>query len=227
MIVSINQPAYLPWLGYFDRIVKSDIHIVLDHVQFEKNSYVNRNKIRSNNSDILLTVPVKTKNKFGNLKISNIEIDNNISWRKKHWKSIETNYSKSKFFSDHYYFFNKVYTMEWSKLFNLIEFINSYLLKVLNIKTKILRSSELEPKANKANLILELCKKVEAKKYISGPLGRNYLDQKAFEHYGINLQFQDYLHPTYKQTFDGFESHMSIIDLLFNHGSDSLNILSK
>ena len=83
MIVSINQPSYLPWLGYFDRINRSDIHIVLDHVQFEKNSIINRNKIRTQNSWSWLTVPLKTKSKYGNLDIRNIEIQNTLQWKKK------------------------------------------------------------------------------------------------------------------------------------------------
>ena len=87
MILSINQPAYLPWLGYFDRIERSDVHVVLDHVQFEKNSFVNRNKIRNGNDWTWLTVPVETKGKFGALDIKNIKINNNINWKKKHWKT--------------------------------------------------------------------------------------------------------------------------------------------
>ena len=98
MIVSINQPAYLPWLGYFDRIVQSDIHIVLDHVQFEKNSNINRNKIRTFNSWSWLTVPIKTKSKYGNLSINNLEIDNSYLWKKKHLRSIQQSYSKTSFF---------------------------------------------------------------------------------------------------------------------------------
>ena len=87
MIVSINQPAYLPWLGYFDRIAKSDLHIVLDTVQFEKNSFINRNKIRVGDTWSWLTVPIKTKKNFLNLDIYNLKIDNSLKWRKKHLNS--------------------------------------------------------------------------------------------------------------------------------------------
>ena len=227
MIVSINQPAYLPWLGYFDRISKSDIHIVLDHVQFEKNSLINRNKIRTDNSWSWLTVPIKTKSKFGDLDIRNIEIENTVQWKKKHWKTIQSNYLKSKFFSEHASFFEEVYNKEWFKLIGLIEYINNYLLETLRIKTKIINSHELNPKKNKSDLILELCQKVGAKRYLSGPLGRDYLDREAFKKARIEVQFQDYIHPTYSQAYKGFITNLSIIDLLFNHNTASLEILSS
>lgn len=223
MIVSINQPAYLPWLGYFDRISKSDIHIVLDHVQFEKNSLINRNRIRTHNSWLWLTVPIKTKSKFGDLDIRNIEIENTVQWKKKHWKTIESNYLKSKYFSEHASFFEEVYNKEWFKLICLIEHINNYLLKILRIKTKIINSHELNPKKNKSDLILELCQKVGAKTYLSGPFGRDYLDRGAFKKAGIEVQFQDYIHPTYSQVYKGFITNLSIIDFLFNHNYASLD----
>ena len=84
MIISINQPAYLPWLGYFNRIIKSNLHVVLDTVQFEKNSFINRNKIIINQAPVWLTVPVLTKNLFGYLDINAIEIDHKVPWQKKH-----------------------------------------------------------------------------------------------------------------------------------------------
>jgi len=216
---------YLPWLGYFDRIAKSDIHIILDHAQFEKNSMINRNKIRVDNSWKWLTVPVKTKNRFGELDIKKLEIDNTSSWRQKHWKTIQLNYSKTKYFQHHASFFEGVYKKEWLKLFLMIEYINNYIIKELKINTKIIRSSDLEPKLNKSELILELCQKVDAKKYISGPFGRDYLNLTDFDNSGIVVDFHDYVHPIYSQAYDGFVSNMSIVDILFNHGNDSLDIL--
>lgn len=225
MIVSINQPAYLPWLGYFDRIVQSDIHIVLDHVQFEKNSNINRNKIRTFNSWSWLTVPIKTKSKYGNLSINNLEIDNSYLWKKKHLRSIQQSYSKTSFFLEHKNFFEKVYMKNWVQLTPLINEINTYILNALNIKTKIIKSSDLKPISKKSNLILELCKIVDAKKYISGPFGREYLDEKSFDREGIKIDYHEYIHPTYTQYNNDFMPNMSVIDLLFNEGNDSLNIL--
>ena len=225
MIVSINQPAYLPWLGYFDRIAQSDIHIILDHVQFEKNSNINRNKIRTLNSWSWLTVPIKTKSRYGNLSINNLEIDNSYLWKKKHLRSIEQNYSKTSFFLEYINFFEKVYMKDWFQLAPLIYEINSYIMNTLNIKTKIIKSSDLKPASKKSDLILELCKIVDAKKYISGPFGREYLDEKSFDREGIKIDYHEYIHPTYTQHNNDFIPNMSVIDLLFNEGNDSLNIL--
>lgn len=101
MIVSINQPAYLPWLGYFHRIAVSDAHIVLDRVQFEKNSFTNRNKVRTSEGWCWLTVPVKTASKFGDLCIDEIEVANERQWAAKHWQTLRLNYSKAPFFGQH------------------------------------------------------------------------------------------------------------------------------
>ncbi|MAH06460.1 MAG: WbqC family protein [Alphaproteobacteria bacterium] len=225
MIISINQPAYLPWLGYFDRIKNSDIHIVLDHVQFEKNSMVNRNKVRTQQGESLLTVPVITKGKFGNLPISELTIDNNKPWKKKHWKSIEATYRKAPFAKDHIGFFEEVYAQDWDKLNGLNAHINNYILKALNIKSKIIYSSSLDVHNKKSDLVLEICKIYNAKTYISGALGRDYLDLSTFEDANINVVFQDYNHPIYNQVHGDFIPYMSVIDLLFNAGSEARNII--
>ncbi len=225
MIVSINQPAYLPWLGYFHRIAISDVHVILDHVQFEKNSFTNRNKIRTKEGWSLLTVPVQTKGKFGALQINELEIARNTNWQKKHKTSIMLNYSKAPFFDEYFPFFESVYSKEWDKLSKLLNEINLYLLKCLGINKKILYSSQLDVMGQKSDLVLNICRKTEATTYLSGSLGRNYLQTDQFEQQHISICYHDYQHPVYKQVYKGFQPHMSIIDLLFNHGDKGLEIL--
>ena len=227
MIVSINQPAYMPWLGYFDRIQKSDLHIVLDHVQFEKNSVTNRNKVRTREGWSWLTVPVRTKGNFGQLPIDQVEIDTNLFWAKKHWRTIENNYSKSLFFSQYSQSLQDFYNRDWGTLGALLDENRRYLLTGLGIKKNLIRSSELSPQSKKSDLVLELCKKVGATCYLSGPFGRDYLNVHDFEDSGIELRFHDYVHPEYEQVFKGFEPNMSVIDLLMNHGHKSLEILTS
>jgi len=230
MIVSISQPAYLPWLGYFDRLSKSDIHIVMDHVVMDKSSktkFTNRNKIRTPNGWSWLTVPISSKNNLKNMPINDLKIDNASSWSNTHYKSIKLNYSNAKYFTDYENFFNEVYQKKWDDLISLLKFTNDHLINFLGIKKEIITSSSLNPISSKSDLILELCQKVDAHAYISGPFGRDYLDLKSFENAGISLQFQDYSHPVYTQKFKGFEPNMSIIDLLLNHGKDSLKILKN
>lgn len=225
MIVSINQPAYLPWLGYFERIANSNLHIVLDHVQFEKNSFTNRNKIRTKDGWMWLSVPVKTKGKFGELNINELEIDNTSRWTKKHWESIRSNYAKAKYFSEYAPNIERIYATEWPRLNDLMHEINNYLLNILGIKTSLLYSSEMNVEGKKNELVLNLCKSVSATVYLSGSQGRNYLDESLFEKEGIKVIYQDYHHPEYSQVYPGFEPYMAAIDLLFNVGPDSLNII--
>lgn len=227
MIVSINQPAYLPWLGYFDRIEASDIHIILDHVQFEKNSFTNRNKIKTAQGTTWLTVPLLTKGKFGDLTIQTIEIDNKSKWAKKHLAGIRQNYGKSPFFKNYFPQLEEIYNQEWTHLNQLISKLNALFLEWLKIDTKLIYSSDLKIDSIKSELVLDLCKEVEATKYISGAIGRNYLEVELFHNNKIEVVFQEYQHPTYTQLYEGFESYMCILDLLFNHGEESLAIIKK
>jgi hypothetical protein len=225
MIVSINQPAYLPWLGYFERIIRSDIHVVLDSVQFEKNSMINRNKIRTKEGWSWLSVPVKTKGLFGNLNINEINISTVENWQRKHWNALSLNYSKAPFFNEHQFFFNDLYQQKWESLNELIKKINLYLLDILNIKTKILYSSDFNLNSKKDLLILDICKSLNATTYISGAMGRNYIDEQIFISEKINILYQDYKHPEYRQVYENFIPFMSIIDLIFNEGPNSQKIL--
>ena len=227
MIVSINQPAYLPWLGYFDRIARSDLHVVLDHVQFEKNSMTNRNQVRAGEEARMLTVPVRTAGRFGRLPINEIEIVNDTPWARKHWQAIQQNYSRSAFFAEHAAFFRGVYEETWERLLPLIRRITGYMLEQLGIGTRLVSSAELGVPGSKSELVLNLCRHLGATVYLSGPLGRDYLDRAAFQEAGIEVLFQDYEHPEYSQRLPGFVPRLSAIDLLFNHGPASQEILGR
>ena len=217
----------MPWLGYFDRIQKSDLHIVLDHVQFEKNSVANRNKVRTPEGWTWLTVPIRTKGRFGQLQIDKVEINQNLFWAKKHWRTIENNYSKASCFSKYSSELQDFYNRDWKTLGQLLDENRRYLLSELGIKKDIISSAELSPKKTKSELILELCKKVGATSYLSGPFGRDYLKVHEFNNAGIDLIFHDYAHPEYSQTYKGFEPNMSVLDLILNHGPESMEILTK
>jgi|ERR1700683_223499 len=227
MIVSINQPAYLPWLGYFHRIAVADAHIVLDHVQFEKNSFTNRNKVRTREGWCWLTVPVKTAGKFGDLPIYDLEIASDRPWAAKHWETLRLNYSQAPFFDQHAAFFRSVYTRTWLKLADLMREVTGYLLNVLGIRTKLYFSSQMRASGKKDELVLNLCRELEATVYLSGPLGRNYLREELFDEHKIAVRYDDYHHPAYSQVYPGFETYMAAIDLLFNAGPASREILLK
>jgi hypothetical protein len=225
-IVSISQPAYLPWLGYMERIAMSDLHIVLDHVQLEKRSFTARNKIRTANGWKWLTVPVRTKGRNFDLPINTIEIERETDWRKDHFQTMHGAYAKAKYYPEHKAFFEEHYSKDWTMLSLLCKEQMHYLLDALSIKTPILFSSQMDSTFTKDALILDLCRQVDCTTYISGPFGRDYLKQEDFDKAGVELVFHDYAHPTYTQRFEPFEPYMSCIDLLFNHGPESLSILS-
>ncbi|MCX6183264.1 MAG: WbqC family protein [Bacteroidetes bacterium] len=225
MIVSINQPAYLPWLGYYYRIAKSDIFIYLDHVQFEKNSMTNRNKIKTSNGAVMLTVPVKTSGKFGDLKIAELEIDPAQKWAKKHLSSIQQAYSKAPYFKEIFPSLEAIYAKPFTHLNEVLKEMNNFLLSYLEINTKVLYSSEMKAEGAKSELVLNLCKEVGATTYLSGPFGRDYLDLPSFEQAGIKVEYADYQHPEYPQLHGAFEPYLTVFDVLFNHGKKSLEII--
>jgi hypothetical protein len=225
MVISINQPAYLPWLGYFERIARSDIHVVLDHVQFEKNSFTNRNKIRVKEGTAWLSIPLATKGKFGNLEIKSLEFVPADKWKAKHWASLKMSYSRAPYFEQLREAYEAIYSCEWSGFMPFVRAMLAQHLLDLGIKTRLVFSSEIETFGCKSQLVLNICKSFAAKSYLSGSQGRAYIDERAFLDEGISLQYQDYQHPTYKQVWPGFQSHLGILDLLFNHGKGSLEIL--
>ena len=225
--MSVNQPAYLPWLGYFQRIAVSDVHVVLDHVQFEKNSFVNRNQVLCGGQPTWLTVPVRTKGKFGDLPIADLEIDTSQDWRTKHWRTLSQHYRKAPYFNRYEPFFSDVYTRQWTHLAHLCEHITAYCLKQLGIATPLLFSRDMHLQRHKSELVLEVCTKLHADTYLSGALGRNYLAVEQFSRAGVKVCYQDYRHPVYPQLGKVFHSHMAVVDLLFNCGDASLAIMTE
>ncbi len=227
MILSINQPAYLPWLGYFERIARSDLHIVLDDVKIERNtktSFTNRNKIRTTQDWSWLTVPVSRGETLEDEIIKNVKTDN-IHWKKKHLRSLNQSYTRTPFYQEHQPWFEEFYAQQWTYLAPMLKASTENLLDTLGIKTPLLYSSEMNVGGHKSELVLNFCKEVGADTYVSGPFGRDYLDLESFSEENIDVEFSEYIHPEYKQYHGEFIPYMSIVDLIFNHGSESLNIL--
>jgi hypothetical protein len=227
MIISINQPAYLPWLGYFNRIAKSDIHIVLDHVQFEKNSVTNRNKILLNKEPLCLTIPVLTKGKFENLSIDSLEVDQKVKWQKKHFASIFQAYSKSLFWNEIHKELEFFYHLNVKNLNSFLSLQMMFFTKYLGVKTPVYFSKDYKFKEKKSDLVLEICHKFKATTYLSGPFGRDYLELNKFSDLGINVIFEDYQHPEYPQKSDRFYPYLSTLDLMINCGKNSLKVLEN
>ncbi len=225
MIVSINQPAYLPWLGYFHRIAVSDHHVVLDHVQFEKNSFVNRNKVKTREGWCWLTVPLKTSGRFGDLAIHQLQLADDDRWRKKHWETLVANYRRAPYFAEHAPFFETLFKTPGSNFNPLLREMLVYLCRALGIDTPLSFSSEMAVDGKKDELVLALCRSLGATTYFSGALGRQYLREPLFHESRMRVVYQDYAHPSYRQMTPEFLPYMGIVDLLFNCGPQSLSIV--
>ncbi len=223
IILTAHQPVYIPWLGLFHKIALSDIFCYFDIVQYQRKDFNNRNKINTANGPIWLTVPVKSSGRFDCL-ITDIKIVNN-EWGKKHLKSIELNYKKTKFFYKYMPALSKILLGPCTKLVDLNYDLLIFALESLKIKTKIIKASDYNFNGAKSDLVLDMCIQLKADIYIFGEQGRNYADIDKFNSKGITPYFQSYNHPIYIQRNKSFEPFMSFIDLLFNHGDNSLEIL--
>ncbi len=216
MIVSIHQPAYNPWLGYLDKLSNSDIFIYLDTVQFEKNSFINRNKIKTPQGELWLTIPVKTKDHL-NKPISEIEIDYKKNWIKNHLRSIEMNYKRAENFDLVYSFWKSILEIEYKYLSDLCYNQLIGVTDLLGVKnTKIIKSSDFSFESRKSDLILDICIEFKAKKYISGKMGKDYLDLAIFNNNNIEVTFQEYSQLEYKQLWGEFIPNLGVLDYLMN-----------
>lgn len=222
MKITIHQPNFMPYLGFFDKCDYSDVLVIYDSTQFKKNDFQNRNKVKGKNGWFWLTIPV-TYN-FGE-RINKVKINYNKNWKSKHLKAIETCYSKTKFFSKFFPKIKEIYDKDWEFLsdFN-ISFIK-LLLNELGINCKIVLSSDLGIQSNGTEALVEICKRLKADTYLSGRDGRKYIDLKIFNSQEMKVEFQNYQHPRYNQNFGDFEPYMSILDLIFNEGTNSLKII--
>ncbi len=229
MIATIHQPEYLPWIGFFSKMLNSDIFVLLDNVQFEKNNFQNRNRVRTKDGWIWLTVPVITKGKSFQ-RIDEVEIDNlrNLTWQKKHFTALELNYSKAQFFREHKEFFKELYTKPWNKLTELNETIIKYIKEQLELKTRVVKVSELKAEGKSTELLIDILKKLNATTYLSGSHGKGYMDLPRFNEEGISVIFNEFEHPSYKQIYEPFIPAMSIVDMLFTQGKEkSKELLSQ
>jgi hypothetical protein len=218
MICTIHQIEHLVWLGLVDKISKADVFVLADNFQFKKNYYENRNKIRTKDGWQWLTVPVEKDN---HKPINEVKIINDIKWQLKYLNTIKQNYQKSEKFNFYYLDIENIILGNWSSIGYLNERLLKLFLNWFNIKTSIIRSSELNLQhLNEGTItLLEICQKVGADTYLSGSSGKDYLNLDLFEKNNIKIVFHEFIHPIYKQQYSPFIPGMSAIDYLFNEGN--------
>jgi hypothetical protein len=223
MIVAIHQPQFMPWLGYFDKIVRSDIFVFLDIVQFKKNEFQNRNKIKTAQGGMWLTVPVLYKYPEH---INEVKINNSIDWRKKHIRTLEINYQKAPYCHDLFPTLEEFYAGDAESLSEVNRKSVLILLRMLGVHKETKVASTLGDLPGKpSERLAAICEYYGTDTYLSGAGGRDYLDLEPFNKKGIKVVFQNFKHPIYPQLYGDFLANLSLLDLLFNCGPDSLNIL--
>jgi hypothetical protein len=221
MIAAGHQPNYLPWLGFFDKIRHSDVFIIEDNVQFERQGFTNRNRIMTADGVRWLSVPIKHAKKP--LRINEVEIakSSESDWRHRHWLTLKHSYCKAPYWSQYAPFFEDTYSRDWNLLMDLNMHLIRGIMGFLGLTTPLIMASTLPVGGKKTALIVAQCKQVGADTQFSGAGCRGYIDKALFERAGIKLVFQNYTHPQYRQTRGGFVANLSVVDYLFCTGAKS------
>ena len=223
VLVGIHQPHYLPWLRYFEKIARCEVFIVLDTVQYTKNGWQNRNKIKTANGAALLSVPVRAN--LGDA-IRNVRVNTSAPWRKKHLRTIQQAYAKAPYFEIHAGFLEATYAREWDWLCDLNRHMLEYFVGVLGLAARIEYASELPAEGEATERLLSLVRVVGGDRYFSGAFAlEQYLDAGLLEEAGIGLELQRWRAPVYPQLHGPFVPDLSILDLVMNCGPDSTRIL--
>lgn len=224
--VVISQPTYLPWTGYFRIMKEADVYVFLDNVQFEQRSWQSRNRIKSVEKFIWLSIP--THHNIQSM-INEVEIDNSKSWNRQHLAAIKNSYGKAPYFKDYFPFFKSVYESEWTELVLLNIQLIKYFASQLGASPVFVRSSKLGLEGKRSSLLLDICKMFGADRYVSSIGAKDYMEtdgaQAIFENEGIKIDFIEVKLFNYPQLFGEFIPDLSIIDFLFNCGPYSSKML--
>ena len=225
MVVTVHQPEHLPWQGFMNKVDQADLLVLLDNVQYRERYFQNRNRILGQNGPTWLRVPVFSKG-HRQKKICEIEIDNTQNWPHKYLETIRYSYKDHPYYPVYAPFFQDLRARWWTRLAELNEHIIRYFFAVLGVKTPIVRASELSGHGSSSELLLDLCRKTKATAYLAGQSAQNYLQEEIFQAQDIKVLRHRFAHPTYPQFRRAeFVSHLSVLDLLFNCGPMSLEII--
>lgn len=228
MLVAAHQPLFIPWIGYFDKISKVELFVLVDNVQFTTAGWIRKNNVKTDNGAFQLIVPVVNKKHIGQL-ISEVKIDimNSALWKRKHLGTLSRYYAKAPYF-------NEVFTplkLIYDKPVNLLNELNieliHFICNYLGFETKLIRSSEINAFGQKTGLIIDICQKAGATAFMLGMGGsREYADRQLIVSKGIRIIEQNFKHPVYDQINGEFIPNLSILDLLFNMGPSSKNFFN-
>jgi WbqC-like protein family len=221
--VAIHQPQYMPWLGYLAKWADADVFVFLDTVQYEKNGWQNRNRIKTTAGPRWLTVPVHAR--LGT-PIADVTLDDAQRWRPRHLRAIEHAYGAAPYLACHHDALARLYETAWTHLAPLAAATAEWLARAVGVRTPVQRASGLGVTATEpTERLIALCAAVGADTYLAGRDGARYMDLERFATAGIRVLYQDYTHPVYTQLHGEFVPNCSALDLLLTHGDDALGIL--
>ena len=219
MKVTVIQSNYIPWRGYFDIMHDADVFVFYDDVQYTVNDWRNRNRVKTANGVVWLTIPVGDQN---DRRICDVVLRDQ-TWSRKHWMTIEQTYRSAPGFARYREFFRSIYSRSWESLSGLNQtMIRAIAGDLLGIRTQILDSRDFDLQGKGSDRLLMLLKKMGATDYISGPSARSYLDAESYARNGVRVHWKDYSsYPQYPQLHGAYAPDLSIVDLLMNCGEDS------
>lgn len=227
------QPGYLPWLGFFDQMAQVDQFLIYDEMLYTHYDWRSRNRIKGSQGEIWLVVPVKH---HPAVRICQVQIDNRKNWGRKHLNAMQMNYARAPFFRRYISYFRDLYTREWDKLVDLDMEIIRFCAAELGIITPVILASQLHledkfihagwAEDRRTERIIFFMKELGADVLFEGESGKSYINEEMMARAGCLVEYQSYQHPVYRQQFGGFIPYLSVVDLMFNHGDESLDILT-
>lgn len=228
MRVAIHQPEHLGYLGFYNKMMNADAWIFLDNVQIAKRDFVRRNRILGPNGPMWLSVPVLTKGRYDQ-KVQDVEINQTQEWRQSHWKSIYHQYRRAPYFEQYAGELAAIYETEWRMLAELNITLARLTARWLGLERSMYCASELGVEGHSSQLLADLTLAVGGDEYLSGPMGRDYLDDSLFQARDLRVAYNDFEHPVYPQAGANgeFIPYLAAIDLLFNCGPTSLDVIAQ
>jgi hypothetical protein len=227
VIVACHQPNFLPWIGFFYKALLADLVVLLDDVQFARGfTWVNRNRLKCDQGDLWLTVPVKKKGR-GLQKISDVEVLDEGNWSRRFFQGISQNYAHAPYFAEHRAFLEDLMQRRWQKLLDFNLAAIHYLAGSLGIAKKIILQSSLQIQSHGSELLVKVTQESGADVYLAPLVSKKYVDEDLFAQHGITIQFFKFISPVYPQLWGDFIYNLSALDLLLNCGEKSLEVIKK
>jgi len=222
----VLQPGYLPWLGFFDQLRRADVFVYYDDVQYDKHGWRNRNRIKTQSGPQWLTVPVLHHGR-GLPRILDVEVDRCQPWGRKHVASLRQAYARAASGAQYLPELEELLCRPWERLVDLDIALVDAMCRWLGLSPRIERSSQLGIPGDRSERLVRICEHFGARIYLSGSAARTYLDTALFERSGISVEWQDYVHPVYRQLHGEFVPYLSAIDLVLNYGDESWSVLER